>query len=57
MHDIEIETCFLNWKFNLRPTLIYGWIQINIEIEKYFAGTILLAPEHIHFSDNIGVTQ
>ena len=43
VHDIEIETCFLNWKFNLRPTLIYGGIQINIEIEKYFAVTILLS--------------
>jgi hypothetical protein len=37
--------------------LIYGRILINMEIEKYLAGTILLSPEYIHFSDNIGVTQ
>ena len=57
MHDIEIETVFFHLKLNLCLTLIYCRTLINVETDKYFAGTHPQSSVRVNFSHNIGVTQ
>lgn len=57
MHDIEIETVFLHLKLKLCPTLIYCRTLIDVEIDKYFAGTHPQSSVRVNFSHNIGATK